>query len=153
MRLLSEPRFTPPRKDGTLRRYRFPQRKADLICRARRWLLDAGSLTAHLAARISEHDRRSWLVGCPGLGPKSASWLLRNTGWAKDLAILDVHVMRAMTAAGFLVDERRPGCYEQIERQFLVWCEQLDAAPAVFDLFLWEWQRGTLRPIDVVVAP
>jgi N-glycosylase/DNA lyase len=144
--LLDEPRFEPTRKDGSLRRYRFPRRKTELICRARDWVLDAGALVEHLAARTCERDRRAWLVGCPGVGLKSASWLLRNTGWAHELAILDVHVMRAMTEAGIVLEEELPGNYERIEALFLQWCERLDAASAVFDFFLWEWQRGTLRP-------
>lgn len=144
--LLDEPRFEPIRKNGGLRRYRFPRRKAGLICQARGWVLDAGSLVQHLAAWTCGRDRRRWMVGCPGVGPKSASWLLRNTGWAHELAILDVHVMRAMIDAGIVLHEELPGDYERIEELFLQWCERLEASPGVFDLFLWEWQRGTLRP-------
>jgi thermostable 8-oxoguanine DNA glycosylase len=142
---LESPRFEPIRKDGTLRRYRFPRRKATLICQARAWLHESGSLAEQLAMRTCERERRTWLVTCPGLGPKSASWLLRNTGWASELAILDIHVMRAMTDAGLLQEPRLSGGYERVEALFLDWCSELDAAPAVFDLFLWEWQRGTLR--------
>lgn len=143
--VLSEPRYDPPRSDGSPRRYRFPARKSDLILGARDWLLDAGTLTEHLACRSSEHERRRWLLGCPGVGPKTASWILRNTGWAYELAILDVHVLRAMSENGIATapptDAR---AYERLELQFLAWCETLGAAPAVFDLFLWEWQRGSL---------
>jgi thermostable 8-oxoguanine DNA glycosylase len=145
LEVLESPRFEPTRKDGSLRRYRFPRRKATLICQARAWLLDTGPLAEKLAVR-TEHERRGWLTRCPGLGPKSASWLLRNTGWASGLAILDIHVMRAMTEAGLLEEPSLAGGYERVEALFLEWCTQLDAAPAVFDLFLWEWQRGTLRP-------
>jgi thermostable 8-oxoguanine DNA glycosylase len=144
--LLTERRYHPLRVDGTMRRYRFPRRKAELIRQARTWVLAAGSLTEHFSARSCEHDRRTWLVGCPGVGPKSASWVLRNTGWASQLAILDVHILRAMTDAGVIAEVRLPVDYEAVERCFLDWCERLGAAPGVFDLFLWEWQRGTLHP-------
>ena len=117
--VLDQPRFEPARKDGSLRRFRFPRRKAMLICQARSWLIGVGSLADAFAARACERERRSWLVGCPGLGPKSASWLLRNTGWATELAILDVHVIRAMTEAGILRERYRPGDYEHIEGLFL----------------------------------
>lgn len=149
---LDEPRFEPVRKDGSLRRYRFPRRKAGLICRARSWVLQAGTLSEHLAALTCERERRAWLINCPGLGPKSASWLLRNTGWAHELAILDVHVLRAMAEAGVLLDGYSREDYEAVEQLFLEWCKQLEAAPAVFDFFLWEWQRGTLRPLDAATA-
>ncbi len=151
--LLTDRRYEPLCKDGTPRRYRFPHRKAELICQARSWILAAGSLANHFAARACERDRRAWLVGCPGLGPKSASWMLRNTGWANDLAILDVHVLRAMTEAGVIADVRLPVDYEAVERRFLDWCDRLGASPQVFDLFLWEWQRGTLRPREAAAAP
>jgi thermostable 8-oxoguanine DNA glycosylase len=150
--LLSDRRYEPPRADGTLRRYRFPRRKAALISQARNWVLAAGSLSDQLSARPSERERRSWLVGCPGLGPKSASWMLRNTGWASELAILDVHVLRAMTEAGVIAEVRLPADYETVERRFLDWCDRLDAAPGVFDLFLWEWHRGTLLPREAGAA-
>jgi thermostable 8-oxoguanine DNA glycosylase len=152
VRALSAPRFDPPRKDGSLRRYRFPRRKATLIVAARAWVLGAGSLTDQLAARACERDRRAWLMSCPGLGPKSASWVLRNTGWAHDLAILDIHVLRAMAEEGVIGEARLEADYEAVERKFLDWCRVLDAAPAVFDLFLWEWQRGTLRPATAAAA-
>ncbi len=141
--LLDQPRYDPPRADGSPRRYRFPRRKAALICKARAWVLAEGSLSEQLRVRDSEQERRAWLLGCPGLGAKSASWLLRNTGWAQSLAILDIHVLRAMTDAGVISGARMPAEYEAVERCFLDWCERLDAAPGVFDLFLWEWQRGS----------
>jgi thermostable 8-oxoguanine DNA glycosylase len=144
--VLSDRRYGPPRTNGALRRYRFPARKAALITQARSWLLATGSLSRNLALRSCERERRSWLIGCPGLGPKSASWMLRNTGWAHELAILDIHVLRAMADAEIISDVRLPGDYEVVERRFLDWCSRLDVAPGVFDLFLWEWQRGTLRP-------
>jgi thermostable 8-oxoguanine DNA glycosylase len=143
--LLEQPRFRPPRRDGSLRRFRFPRRKAQLICAARGWLLGVGSLVDGLDQLACERERRAWLMGCPGLGPKSASWLLRNTGWANRLAIIDIHVARAMRDAGLLADNPWPGDYVQVEQLFLEWCDRLGAPPAVFDLFVWEWQRGSLH--------
>lgn len=143
--LLGAPLFDPPRKDGGPRRYRFPRRKATFLVQARSWVLGAGLLTDRLTACPSEQDRRAWLLSCPGLGPKSASWVLRNTGWAQDLAILDVHVLRAMADAGVIGEARLGSDYEAVEHKFLDWCCRLGVRPGVFDLFLWEWQRGTLR--------
>jgi N-glycosylase/DNA lyase len=142
--LLEQRRFDPPCADGTPRRYRFPNRKAKLICAAREWVLAAGELTDRLADHRSELERRRWLQECPGVGAKSASWLLRNTGWAARLAILDVHVLRAMRDAGIISEPRPTERYELTEQRYLDWCTRLGAAPAVFDLFLWEYQRGGL---------
>jgi hypothetical protein len=142
---LSRPRFDPPRRDGTLRRYRFPQRKALLIVNARGWLRQHAPLDKRLEALSSAKDRRAFLCSCPGIGPKTASWLLRNLGWAEDLAILDVHVVRALSEARRIGrDVRLPRDYDAIEDAFLEWCRELGAPVPAFDLFVWEWQRSLL---------
>ncbi|MDO8473501.1 MAG: hypothetical protein Q7T05_06765 [Dehalococcoidia bacterium] len=41
-----------------------------------------------------------------------------------------------------------PRDYEAVEDAFLKWCLELTAPPPAFDLFLWEWQRGTLAIRD-----
>lgn len=143
---LVRPQFKPLRKDGSLRRYRFPHRKASLIAAAREWVLAQGTITSLLELIPDERHRRDLLCDCPGLGPKSASWLLRNTGYAANLAILDIHVVRAMNEHGRIGAELIVSRdYESIEAEFLTWCDELGARPNALDLFLWEWQRGTLR--------
>jgi N-glycosylase/DNA lyase len=141
---LSAAQFLPLKRDGTPRRYRYPRRKAHLVVRARSWLLERPALTRDLPLLDDERDRRAYVCGCPGIGPKTASWLLRNLGYAHKLAVLDVHVLRAMVTAGVLPSTRLPQDYEQIEASYLAWCEEIEASPAAFDLFLWEFQRGRM---------
>jgi len=152
-RELSAAQFDPRRKDGTLRRYRFPNRKADLLVRAREWVRAAGSVSEYLATLSTDRVQREWLCSCPGFGPKSASWLLRNTGYASRLAILDVHILRAMEDAGRLPAASLPRDYELVEECFVAWCDELGASVSALDLFLWEWQRGDLGPWPVVGLP
>jgi thermostable 8-oxoguanine DNA glycosylase len=142
---LSRPQFEPRRKDGNFRRFRYPMRKTGLIVCARPWLLDQGRLYDRLRSIPDERARRTFLTACPGVGPKTASWLLRNAGLAHELAVLDVHVLRAMDNQGRLGSLRLPRDYERIEKAFLAWCRELQASPAAFDLFLWEVQRGDLE--------
>jgi len=146
---LSKPQFQPQRSDGGLRRYRFPQRKAELIVGARRWLHERDNLLFDLRELASEGERRQLMCDCPGVGPKTASWLLRNLGLAFGLAVLDIHVMRALQTAGRITTERLPRDYDFVEAQFLGWCQELGASPAAFDLFVWEWQRGSLTSPSV----
>lgn len=141
---LEQSQFEPRRRDGSLRRYRFPRRKAELVVAATTWLSDHVDVVGELAAIASEQERRRFLCCCPGVGPKTASWLLRNLGLATELAILDVHLLRALRAAGRVGALRLPRDYELAERAFLDWCRELDAPAAAFDLFVWEWQRGSL---------
>jgi N-glycosylase/DNA lyase len=144
---LERPQFEPRRTDGQLRRYRFPTRKAELLVQARGWLLNQNGLLETLASVEGERDRRQLLCQCPGIGLKTASWLLRNLGLASRLAIVDVHLMRALEEAGRIRGARLPRDYEIVEEAFLGWCRELEAPPSAFDLFLWQWQRGSLvRP-------
>ena len=62
-----------------------------------------------------ERVRRELLCGCPGFGYKTASWLLRNLGLGRGLAIIDVHVLRALADERRLVDVRLPRDYARVE--------------------------------------
>lgn len=146
-RLLCElrlPQFAPRCADGSLRRYRFPAQRSKTIVKAREWLLAQADLLETLIAFERDAKRRAYLCDCPGVGPKTASWILRNLGLSSHLAIIDIHVARALKAAHKIDDHRLPRDYELVERAFLDWCEELNAPANAFDLFLWEWERGSL---------
>lgn len=139
---LEAAQFEPRRRDGSLRRYRYPRRKAQLIAQAADWARGRRPLLENLAALDDEHTRRQLLCGCPGVGLKTASWLLRNVGLAEGLAVVDIHVLRALASAGRVTETRLPRDYYSVERCFLEWCQELNAPPAAFDLMLWELQRA-----------
>lgn len=141
-RELSQPRFEPRRADGSLRRYRFPTRKARLVAEAVRWVQAQGGIRPGLNALATEEQRRAWLCECPGVGMKTASWMLRNCGWAQRLAIVDVHLLRALDEAQVVSNATLPRDYEQVERAYLDWADRLGACPAALDLFLWEVHRS-----------
>jgi thermostable 8-oxoguanine DNA glycosylase len=141
-RELTKPQFGPRRPDGSMRRYRFPTRKARLITDAVFWVRSQGGIRAGLATCETEAHRRSWLCGCPGVGMKTSSWILRNCGWARRLAIIDVHLLRALDEAQLVYDPRLPRDYELVEQVYLDWADRLGACPAALDLFLWEVQRS-----------
>jgi N-glycosylase/DNA lyase len=134
--------FEPRRADGSLRRYRFPHERARRVVAAIEWVrkLDV-SLYGYLSSFDCEYARREALIRCPGIGLKSASWLLRNLGLAHNLAVLDIHVTRAIITAGRIAEVSLPRDYVAVEREYIRWCEEIHAAPAAFDLMLWECQR------------
>jgi N-glycosylase/DNA lyase len=144
-RELSQPRFEPRCADGSLRRYRYPKRKARLIAEAVRWVRIQRGIRPGLNALETEEQRRGWLCDCPGVGMKTASWILRNCGWAQRLAIVDVHLLRALNEAQLVTDATLPRDYEQVERAYLDWADRLGACPAALDLFLWEVHRSVDR--------
>lgn len=139
---LNQAQFEPRRRDGHLRRYRYPARKAYLIARAAAWTWSQGPILERLAAMPGERERRALLCECPGVGLKTASWVLRNIGLADELAVIDIHVLRALVDAGRVGEVRLPRDYLVVEERFLEWCDDLGALPAAFDLLLWEWQRA-----------
>jgi thermostable 8-oxoguanine DNA glycosylase len=63
-------------------------------------------------------------------------------GLAERLAVIDIHVLRALVDAGRVGDVRLPRDYLAVEARFLEWCADIQAPPAAFDLLLWEWQRS-----------
>ncbi len=137
---LNEAQFQPARKNGSLRRYRFPTRKAAHVAAAASWVKKRRPLAELLRGIESEHRRRELMCQCPGVGLKSASWLLRNAGLAENLAVIDVHVLRALASSGRINGVRLPQDYLAIEGKFLDWCSELEAPPAAMDLLLWGWQ-------------
>ena len=142
---LLQAQFQPAKADGALRRYRFPLRKASIIVKARSWLHGNRPLNQRLRLIGNCRERRRFLSDCPGIGLKTASWLLRNLGMGAELATIDIHVLRALSEAGRVSESMQlPRDYELVEEAFLEWCQELNASPAAFDLFVWHWQRGTL---------
>ena len=141
---LTTPQFNPARRDGRLRRYRYPKRKTAALVTARSWLFLHEDLLGTLV-QLPELERREFFTACPGIGLKTAGWLLRNLGLAESLAIIDVHVARALKGTGRVEEHASLRSYETFERAYLDWCQELGASAAAFDLFLWDLQRGTLH--------
>lgn len=92
--LLSEPL----RVGDKLKRYRFPNKRADQLSKlAVRVHLEASNLDEFLTSFSDPNDTRNWLVThAPGIGPKQASMFLRNIDYSFDFAIIDRHVVDYM---------------------------------------------------------
>jgi thermostable 8-oxoguanine DNA glycosylase len=81
---------------------------------------------------------RDWLVKSPGIGFKTASWVARNWLDADDVAILDIHILRAGALGGFLDEtltvERD---YLDLEAQFLRFSHAIGVRPSELDAVIW----------------
>ncbi|MGJ8629274.1 MAG: 8-oxoguanine DNA glycosylase [Sulfitobacter sp.] len=88
----------PLRVGDQLKRYRFPNKRADQLSKiAVRINLEASTLAGLLASFNDPNDARNWLVAhAPGIGPKQASMFLRNIHHSFDFAIIDRHVVDYM---------------------------------------------------------
>lgn len=117
--------------DGVWRRYRFPSQRAQRVAAAVRML--AGQQEPK-----NDRDFRTWLQLIPGVGPKTASWVVRNRRGSAEVAIIDIHIVRAGTAAGVfppLWDVVKH--YSLYEQAFLQWADHAGVHPAHLDACIW----------------
>lgn len=113
-------------------RYRFAKQKAKYLAAA------LSKIEQEAAPHGSGRDLRDWLLDVPGIGYKTASWIARNWLDADDVAILDIHVLRAGLLGGFFKDgltvERH---YLQIEEQFIAFSNGLGVKASELDAIIW----------------
>jgi len=116
--------------------YRFPNQKSKFIA----------------AAMLSIRDRplrltcgrglRSQLLGFAGVGYKTASWVARNVLDCDDVAILDIHLIRAGKLCGLFSEaDHVERDYLEMEARFLQFSRALELRPAVLDCLIWDEMR------------
>lgn len=131
-RLLSMPLSV----NGRLQRYRYPRQRADRLNVALNSIRERPPRTED--AMIFRKD----LMELPGIGPKTASWIVRNWLGSDEVAILDVHVLRAGTAIGLFPQKYRlPQDYEALERRFLDFARVLKIRASLLDAIMWREMR------------
>ncbi len=124
---------------GNSVRYRFPRQRADRIARCLAALRDATLPTGGL-------ELRDFLCGLPGIGPKTASWIVRNRTGCDLVAILDIHVIRACIAARVFEPDASPArSYFSLEARYLEFARALSARPSVLDGVIWYYMRSFPR--------
>jgi thermostable 8-oxoguanine DNA glycosylase len=113
-------------------RYRFARQRAERL---------AGSL-AIVESSTPPKDAlalRDWLTSLPGVGPKTASWIVRNRSASDDVAIIDVHVHRAGVAAGFFSTSwRLPRDYAVFEEAFCAVARLAGVSAPALDACMWD---------------
>ena len=118
--------------DGKTVRYRFARQKS-------KYLANALQLLSNEKPPLSTgRELRDWLLAINGIGPKTASWIARNWLDADDVAILDIHVLRAGQLCGFFSEhlsiERN---YSELEEEFLSFSHALGVRPSELDAVIW----------------
>lgn len=120
-------------------RYRFPNQKAKRIAQA------LNRLERETAPSAAE-SARAWLMGFTGIGPKTASWIVRNQYEDSDVAIVDIHVQRAGVAAGVFDATWDPARhYWVMEAAFLEWARHGEVSAADLDAVIWREQASRAR--------
>lgn len=116
---------------GSTRRYRFPRQRAIRL---------ADALAAIRSTDLPRSDKalRDWLLTISGIGPKTASWIVRNHRASNDVAIVDIHVVRAGIVAGLFNPQwRLPRDYDLYETAFLGWAQHADLPASNLDACIW----------------
>lgn len=121
---------------GRTVRYRFPRQKASYL---------EGCLAALSELHEEEMDDvglREALVQMPGIGRKTASWIVRNRRNSSAVAVLDVHVLRAGQLLGlFGVNETPQRHYLSLEERFIDLASELDVPAWLLDAVMWQHMR------------
>jgi len=99
---------------GHLHRYRFPHQKARYLAGAMAFL------QTHSLSTRSGKELRDSLLKVKGIGPKTAGWIARNYLDTDEVAILDVHLVRAgLLCDLFSPSQRVPRHYFAMEARYI----------------------------------
>ncbi len=130
-----------------LKGVRFPNNKARYIIAARDFLKNGKGV--NIKNKLDTKDlfkTRDWLVkNIKGLGYKEASHFLRNIGFGKDMAILDVHIIRNLKR--YSVVRRFPASltrksYRSIEERMREFSKKTRIPLDELDLLFWSKETG-----------
>jgi N-glycosylase/DNA lyase len=141
---LSEPLLL----EGRRVRYRYPNQKARFLASAMQYLQDH-SLNCESGIALREQ-----LLALKGVGYKTASWVTRNVLGSDDIAILDIHLMRAGRICGLFTESQTvEKDYLEMEYRFLEFSKQLLLRASALDCLIWDHMRaaGSL-PLEILNA-
>jgi N-glycosylase/DNA lyase len=122
--------------DGRAIRYRFAPQRSRYLTAALLALADEQPPTRDAAAF------RAWMVRLPGVGWKTASWITRNYLGSDEVAILDIHILRAGWILGLfdpLAAVSR--AYHALEARFLAFARGIGVSPSALDAVIWREMR------------
>jgi len=117
-------------------RYRYPKQKARFIS-ASLFIFDSATYIP-----LEPQELRGWLTTMPGIGLKTASWIVRNWLGADCVAILDIHIHRAGVIMGLFSPKDDIGTsYLDMEARFVALAEALGIAASTLDNQIWSELR------------
>lgn len=128
-------------KDGRKVTYRFHNQKSRYI----HTFLNRNDL--HKIPLKNDIQFRNWLLTIKGIGLKTASWITRNWLNSENVAILDIHILRAGILAGFYTEKTDDlnKHYLYLEKQYLAFCSALEVSSAIMDAIIWDFMKKTNR--------
>lgn len=143
---LNSNNFEPKKKNGELRKYRYPNRKSNQIVGAAKKLYSNNNIKRILSTFKTDIDARDYFImTIPGLGIKEASHFLRNIGYSDSLAVIDIHMLNFLKKYSMVTSEKfslTQRVYLKIETilKNLVRFHRLNMI--IFDLAVWHHMRN-----------
>jgi thermostable 8-oxoguanine DNA glycosylase len=132
--------------NGTLIRYRFPRQKS-------RYLERLLQMLASFREPQDDVALRDDLTAVPGVGLKTASWVVRNHRASNSIAILDVHIIRACEHLGVFLPHSDPQKdYRDLEARFLCFAKAIDVPASLLDAVMWRHMRLLRSCIPAIAA-
>jgi thermostable 8-oxoguanine DNA glycosylase len=129
--ILSEPFVV----QGRIRHYRFVNQKARYL----------SACIRHLSTfRMADDDLvfRDHLAELPGIGLKTASWVVRNMRSSGRIAIIDIHILRAGRHIGLFPEAWVPQKnYRDLEHKFVSFASAIEVPAAALDGLIWDYMR------------
>jgi len=126
--------------------YRFWSQKARYIAGA------LETLHEQSAPNDSAEGLREYLLRIPGIGFKIASWIVRNWLRSNDVAILDIHIIRAGRLMNlYSARDQVSRDYLAMEKRFLSLARAMHTRAADLDALIWFEMRRTRRLVTRLV--
>jgi thermostable 8-oxoguanine DNA glycosylase len=119
-------------------RYRFARQKA-------RYLLSCLNALSELRTwdRYDDRSLRDALLTLPGIGYKTASWIVRNWRASDRVAIIDIHIVRACRLLNLFPPDADPSRhYRKLEQLFLDFAASIRVRPSLLDGVMWRTMRS-----------
>lgn len=118
------------------RKYRFPKQKA-------RFIAESFDRLSQVKERVCDLAFRDELATLPGVGLKTASWIVRNRRSSNKVAVLDVHIVRAGRYIGLFTKSAEPARhYRAMEDRFISLARALEVCAADLDSAMWQVMRS-----------
>ena len=90
----------------------------------------------------------------PGVGPKTASWIVRNWLGSDQVAILDIHVVRAGLLMNlFSPEDDVSKDYPCMEAKFISFSQALGVPTSDLDALIWWMMRTTPKLVRRLLNP
>jgi endonuclease III len=116
--------------------YRFPRQKASYLASCLAGLADLDE------NELDDMSLREQLTHLPGIGLKTASWIVRNRRRSLSVAVIDVHVLRAGRLLGLFDEHESPQRdYRSLELRFVDLAREIEAPAWLLDAVMWQHMR------------